>query len=94
MRCLGIQVPECPHLCFVLALTQVLSSPVDRVWLAYGTHTCIPAGLQHRVREPHDRPTFREPSAAEVEPVGMGTRVRQEPPDHRKREIARNLFFS
>lgn len=51
--------------------TQGPSSPVNRVRPTNRTHGSIPAGLQHRVREPQGRPAFWETRAAEVEPGGQ-----------------------
>lgn len=44
------------------------SSPVNRMRLTHRAHAPIPAGLQHRVGEPHGRSAFWEARAAEVEP--------------------------
>lgn len=62
-----LQVPGIP-----VPADSAPGSPVDRVWLAHWTHTPIPAGLQHRLREPYGRSTFRETRAAEVEPADHG----------------------
>lgn len=63
-----------PPTCALPAADSGASSPVNRVRLTNRTHSPVPAGLQHRVREPHGRSAFWETGAAEVEPGGQRER--------------------